>query len=360
MRSNKLTKNQREAIGLLSIGTFLEYFDLMLYVHMAVLLNDLFFPKDSVLANELLAATAFCLTYLLRPIAGFIIGSTGDFLGRKFTIMLTTFIMAASCLIMANLKTYAEIGLTASVGIIICRMLQGFSSVGELMGAQLYITEILKTPYRCFASGIVIFGKQLGGVFALVVASFAISSDFNWRLAFWIGAGIALIGVLARTRLREASEFTDYKRRMKNIAEQSNQKTESIKNSLVTNEKTDKKAVLAFFFTEFHIPICFYITYMYLGDFMKKTMGMTPEQVINQNLKVSIFVAIGALIIAFIVKKIHPIKIAIITAVFFVMVFPFIPYWIENVSSLASLLLLQCIIFSIGLSTYGTLDGIQY
>ena len=38
-----LARNQKEAIGLLSIGTFLEYFDLMLYVHMAVLLNELFF-----------------------------------------------------------------------------------------------------------------------------------------------------------------------------------------------------------------------------------------------------------------------------------------------------------------------------
>jgi MHS family proline/betaine transporter-like MFS transporter len=29
-----LTREQKEAVGLLSIGTFLEYFDLMLYVHM--------------------------------------------------------------------------------------------------------------------------------------------------------------------------------------------------------------------------------------------------------------------------------------------------------------------------------------
>ena len=43
--ANKLNKEQKQAIGLLSIGTFLEYFDLMLYVHMAVLLNELFFPK---------------------------------------------------------------------------------------------------------------------------------------------------------------------------------------------------------------------------------------------------------------------------------------------------------------------------
>ncbi|EER22059.1 hypothetical protein REISMN_05640 [Rickettsia tamurae subsp. buchneri] len=34
-----LTKQQKESIALLSIGTFLEYFDFMLYVHMAVLLN---------------------------------------------------------------------------------------------------------------------------------------------------------------------------------------------------------------------------------------------------------------------------------------------------------------------------------
>jgi len=36
---SSLQKEQKEAIGLLSIGTFLEYFDLMLYVHMTVLLN---------------------------------------------------------------------------------------------------------------------------------------------------------------------------------------------------------------------------------------------------------------------------------------------------------------------------------
>jgi len=42
---NKLNKKQKEAVYLLSIGTFLEYFDLMLYVHMAVLLNEIFFPQ---------------------------------------------------------------------------------------------------------------------------------------------------------------------------------------------------------------------------------------------------------------------------------------------------------------------------
>jgi hypothetical protein len=42
---SQLKNEQREAVGLLSIGTFLEYFDIMLYVHMAVLLNELFFVR---------------------------------------------------------------------------------------------------------------------------------------------------------------------------------------------------------------------------------------------------------------------------------------------------------------------------
>jgi hypothetical protein len=43
---HKLNKQQKEAILILQIGAFLEYFDLMLYVHMAVVLNELFFQKQ--------------------------------------------------------------------------------------------------------------------------------------------------------------------------------------------------------------------------------------------------------------------------------------------------------------------------
>jgi hypothetical protein len=42
---SSLQPEQREAVGLLSIGTFLEYFDLLLYVHMAGFLNELFFVR---------------------------------------------------------------------------------------------------------------------------------------------------------------------------------------------------------------------------------------------------------------------------------------------------------------------------
>ena len=111
--SNKLNKQQREAVGLLSIGTFLEYFDLMLYVHMAVLLNELFFPKTDPFTASLISAFSFCSTFVFRPLGALIFGYIGDTIGRKTTIIITTFLMAISCLVMANLPTYAQIGITA-------------------------------------------------------------------------------------------------------------------------------------------------------------------------------------------------------------------------------------------------------
>lgn len=135
-----LTKNQREAVGLLQIGTFLEYFDLMLYVHLAVLLNELFFPKTDPKTAALLSAFAFCSTYMLRPFGALFFGYIGDQLGRKVAIILSTFLMAVACFFMSILPTYEEIGIFASVAMITCRVLQSFSATGEVIGAEIYLS----------------------------------------------------------------------------------------------------------------------------------------------------------------------------------------------------------------------------
>ena len=52
-------------------------------------------------------------------------------MGRNSTVVITTSMMAISCIIMANLPTYSQIGIAASWFITICRVIQGISSVGE-------------------------------------------------------------------------------------------------------------------------------------------------------------------------------------------------------------------------------------
>ena len=127
-----LTQNQKEAVGLLSIGTFLEYFDLMLYVHMSVLLNDLFFPQADPHTTSLFAAFTFCSTFVFRPIGALIFGWIGDNIGRKSCVVITTFMMSISCIIMAMLPTYDKIGITATVCVLLCRVAQGIANTSSI------------------------------------------------------------------------------------------------------------------------------------------------------------------------------------------------------------------------------------
>ncbi len=178
MLKSTLNKEQARILVLLSIGTFLEYFDLMLYAHMAFILNQLFFPQTDPLVAKLLAVSAFCSTFLLRPIGGYVMGRIGDKRGRKTTITITTLLASLSCILMASIGTYNEIGILATIAIIFCRMLQGVSSLGEVIGASLYLSETFKSPQRNFACGMIGVFSQLGGLLALCIGFFAVSIKF--------------------------------------------------------------------------------------------------------------------------------------------------------------------------------------
>ncbi|MGU9987616.1 MFS transporter, partial [Rickettsia sp. wq] len=279
-----LTKIQKEAIGLLSIGTFLEYFDLMLYIHMAVLLNELFFPKADPHTAALFSAMAFCSTYLLRPFGALIFGWIGDNIGRKNTVVITTLLMSVSCIVMANLPTYAEVGMTATCIVTICRMIQGMTSMGEVVGAELYLTEIIKPPIQYPAVTLVALCCILGGTVALGVASLVTSYGLNWRLAFWVGAGIALVGAIARTALKETTEFVNAKRQINMILQSDNaNKNKIISNHPIYNIRTSKKTIIAVFLIHCAYPVCFYFTYVHCGNILKTTFNYSAVQVIHQN-----------------------------------------------------------------------------
>ncbi|WP_395477664.1 MFS transporter [Rickettsia endosymbiont of Pantilius tunicatus] len=135
-----------------------------------------------------------------------IFGWIGDTIGRKATVIITTFLMSLCCLVMANLKTYAEIGITATVVITICRIAQGMSSMGELVGAQLYLTELVKIPQRYWVVASLTIFTTLGATAALGIGTLVTSFGFDWRIAFWFGAAIAVVGAVARTNLRACLE----------------------------------------------------------------------------------------------------------------------------------------------------------
>lgn len=344
-----LTKKQKEAVGLLSIGTFLEYFDLMLYIHMAVLLNDLFFPKADSHTSAIYAATAFCTTFVFRPLGALILGWIGDNIGRKSTVIITTGMMAISCIIMANLPTYAQIGITATLIMTICRIIQGMSSMGELMGAQLYLTEITKPPIQYPAVALIDTFGAIGSAAALGIASMVNYFELNWRLAFWIGAVIALIGAAARTVLRETPEFADAKRRVKKILENTNTNKEILKDDPIYQEKFNKKTILALFLLDYSWPLTFYFAFIHCGNILKDQFGYTAEEVINHNFLVSIFTIFYMLLITFLSYRIYPLKILKVKIITMLLFVPFCPYILDHgITTPFNLMLLQFFILLFG------------
>ncbi len=312
---SSLSRQQKEAVGLLQIGTFLEYFDLMLYVHMAVLLNELFFPKTDPHTASLLMAFAFCSTYVLRPFGALLFGWIGDNIGRKPTIVITTMMMAISCIIMASLPTYAEIGITAAWVVTICRIMQGISSMGERIGAEIYVVEITKPPSQFPAVAFVSVSAALGAVFSLIIASLASSMGFNWRIAFWVGACIAVVGSVARTRLRETPDFINAKKRIKNsidtVSSDGILKTAQLLK--VTNskikEKVSKKTGICFMVMQIPWAVWFFFVYVYCGDILKRRFGFSSGQILFHNFLVSLFQLLNVLVACYLSRYINPLKI---------------------------------------------------
>jgi MFS family permease len=338
---NSLTREQKQAVGLLSVGTFLEYFDLMLYVHMAVLLNELFFPKTDPFTASLFSAFAFCSTYLLRPFGALIFGYIGDNIGRKHTVIITTFIMSISCVVMANLPTYAQIGISATWIVTICRVLQGMCAMGEGTGAEIYLTEMVKPPMRYPSVAFVVIFATLGTTAALAAASFIISYDLSWRVVFWIGAIVAFIGTLARTTLRETPDFADARKRIKKVIKNSNRNIETLETSDIWKEKVNKKTALALFLIQCMWPAAMYFAYIHCGNVGKNLLSLTSEQIINQNFIVSSVQLASYILLTCLCYKIYPLFILKIKLFIFSCFILFVPFLLTNISSSFEIMLIQ-------------------
>ncbi|MDF3033182.1 MAG: transporter [Alphaproteobacteria bacterium] len=354
---SSLTRDQKESIGLLQVGTFLEYFDLMLYVHMAVLLNEIFFPKTDPHTASILTATAFCSTFVFRPIGAMIFGRIGDHIGRKPTIVITTAMMAISCLVMANLPTYAQIGISAAWIMIFCRVAQGISSMGEIIGAEIYLTETIKIPTRYPVTAFLDVSTYLGGLFALGVAFFVTSSGLNWRFAFWVGAVIAVVGALARTRLRETPEFLEMKRKwIKEETQKANLEAdvllgidEGAQFNATWKEPVKAKTLASFFFISCGWPVCFYLAFIYFNPLLKENFGYSSEDIIRHNFFLVSILAITSIFLAYLSYRIHPLKINKTRGTLGLFLMIFLPFLMINLTSATQLFVIQALIVILGL-----------
>lgn len=333
--------NKKEIL-LINIGVFLEYFDMYLYVHMAFLLNGVFFPKTDPYTASLLAAFTFSATYMLRPVGALFFGYLGDIVGRKSTIIITTFMMALCSFTIASLPSYNKIGVTSSVIMVVCRLLQGFSSVGELVGAMIYFTESSKPPRSYFYTAIVSLAAALGGTFALSVGALFLlmNQEEGWRIAFYFGASVALVGSVARSQLRETPEFLQGRQRKK-------QKISINFLQLLPCKKT-RKSFLCYTGVEWLRPICFYLAFIHLGEVLKNKIGLSNTELVLQNLYVAIVDSIGYFFYAWASLRFLPMAILKIRGALFLLFALMFPFIFNQSNSAMDIFLIQSCVVLLG------------
>lgn len=308
---------------------------------MAVLLNDLFFPKTDPHTAALLSAFAFCSTYILRPFGALLFGYLGDHLGRKINVIISSFMMAFSCILMASLPTYDQIGITAAWGITFCRILQGLSSQGEIISVEVYLTEITKPPARYSLVSLTSFFASLGGMLALGLANLLNVLEINWRLAFWVGAAISSIGFAARTHLKETPVFlnTLIKKKNKETDEQTQQ----------WNGELKFKTTLAYFLISCGYPACFFLAYIHCGNILKNTFNYNPVEIIHHNFMLSIIQCLSFFIYSYLSHSLNPLSILRFRLYIFVPFILLYPHIITVLHTPLDLFLCQSVIIGFGI-----------
>lgn len=206
----------RKSLGASLIGQLLEWFEWSSYAVFAPFIAAAFFDKSDPTSALLATFGVFAVGFLVRPLGGIIFGRIADRVGRKNVLMMTIIIMALSAVVIGVMPTYEQIGIWASIGLLLVRVIQGFAHGGESATANSYIPEIAPRDRRGKWGSLVymsIFGGSviaytLGGIISLALSDEQIGA-WGWRIPFWLGAAAAFVALYLRRHMQESEHFNE-------------------------------------------------------------------------------------------------------------------------------------------------------
>ena len=205
-----------QLLGLISLGSLLEYYDFGIFIYLAPLLGKTLIPASNEFVNLLLSYSIFAIGALFRPLGGMIFAHLGDTRGRKYTFVYTILLMAVPTLGIALIPNAHLIGVWATVLLILLRIFQVLAIEGEIPGSVVFGYELSSLKRKAFNSSIVIMGTNIGFFLASLVCTLLVGLHFNsfesWRLAFVLGGLFGIVSFFLRRSLIETPAFTEYKR----------------------------------------------------------------------------------------------------------------------------------------------------
>ncbi|WP_152345764.1 MFS transporter [Brevibacterium sp. CFH 10365] len=205
---------KRRSVVASTIGNILEWYEWSAYAVFTPFIAAAMFNSEDKVSSVLATLGVFAVGFLMRPLGGIVFGKIADVKGRKFVLIVTMLIMAGGSFLIAVLPTYGQIGVFASLVLLLIRVAQGFAHGGESATANSYIAEIAPAHRRGFWGSIVfvaIFGGSvvaytIGGVITNVFSEAAVA-EWAWRIPFALGGLLALVALWMRRGMVESDVF---------------------------------------------------------------------------------------------------------------------------------------------------------
>ncbi len=211
-----------------SAGNLVEWYDWFAYTSFSFYFAESFFPKGNEDLALLQAAITNMVSFGARPVGAWIMGMYADRAGRKTALIVAVLMMCVGALIMAIAPTYDQLGGASGNGYLAAwiiagaRLVQGLSVGGQYGAAATYMSEVAPKGKRGFWSSfqyVTLIGGQLLASIVLLVLQHMYPESMlkagGWRIAFWIGAGLAIVVFFVQAFIHESHSFKAIKQKEK-------------------------------------------------------------------------------------------------------------------------------------------------
>lgn len=192
------------------LGCVLEWYDFSLYGFFAPILAQSFFPHNAQTAAIIKVFSVYAAGFIARPLGALFFGHISDKYGRVKLLKLTPFLITIPTFLMSLIPSYFQIGIMSCIGLLVCRIFQGFCMGAEFSNSIVYLCESTSNKRRYLLGSIgastgsmgIFLGSSVAALFYIVFSHQALF-DYGWRMAFAssILAGVLLF--LLRRNLKE-------------------------------------------------------------------------------------------------------------------------------------------------------------
>jgi MFS family permease len=214
-----MTSEERLVVFASSLGTVFEWYDFYIYGTLGVILAQQFFSGVNPAAGFIFTLLAFAAGFAVRPFGALVFGRVGDIVGRKYTFLITMTLMGLGTFLIGLLPSYASVGITAPIVLILLRLVQGLALGGEYGGAATYVAEHAPPGKRGYYTSWIQTTATVGLFMALLVilglrtwmGEDAFAKEGGWRIPFLLSAVLLAVSIWIRMQLEESPVFAKMK-----------------------------------------------------------------------------------------------------------------------------------------------------